>query len=515
MSDEARVALRGITKRYGDLTANDSVDLDLREGEVHGLLGENGAGKTTLMNVLSGALAPDDGEILIDGVPVILRSPKHALTLGVGVVHQHSRLVDALTAAENLFVGWDDAPGFRRRSVLVKRGRELAKDYGLEVDMDAKVWQLSVADKQRLEILRTLTRGAKVLILDEPTAVLTPSETEGLFNLMREQRDSGESVVFISHKLREVLAIADRITVMRQGKNVQTLERAEADVDTITKLMIGGDVPAVSRGKRQAGDTVLKVQGLTVQDDRGEEAVRDLSVAMREGEIVGVAGVAGNGQRELSEALTGLRKPSAGSIEIGGDDLAGRSCRAFVRAGVGFVPEDRLGTGLAGGETIWRNAIMRRYGADQLTRGPFLDRGASQEMAREVIAAVRLSSEDLDAPVRALSGGHAQRLLTGRELQVGSRVLILAFPTRGLDVSAAAYLRQTILDARDRGIAVLFIAEELDEIIEMSDRVVVMYEGRINAEFEGRVDREAVGRAMGGVAPPTASTAGGKAKAGA
>jgi general nucleoside transport system ATP-binding protein len=500
MSDETIVALRGITKRYGDLAANDSVDLDLRKGEVHALLGENGAGKTTLMSVLSGVLAPDEGEILLDGEPVTLRSPKHALSLGIGVVHQHSRLVEALSAAENLFVGWDEVPGlFRRRSALVRRADELGKKFKLELDMQASVWQLSVADKQRLEILRTLTRGAKVLILDEPTSVLTPTETQGLFDLMREQRDAGETVVFISHKLREVLAIADRITVMREGKNVKTLERSEADVDTITKLMIGGEVPRVSRKKGEAGDTVLEVEGLRVKDDRGQEAVRDVSLTLASGQIVGVAGVTGNGQRELSEALAGLRAPTQGRIAIDGAELAGRSCRAFVRAGVGFVPEDRLGTGLAGGETIWRNAVMRRYGDNKLTRGPFLSQSASREMAQEVVTAVRLSAEDLDSPVRALSGGHAQRLLTGREMAVGSRVLILAFPTRGLDVSAAAYLRQTILDAHDRGIAVLFISEELDEILEMSDRVLVMYEGRINAEFEGKIDREAVGRAMGGV----------------
>ncbi len=511
MSDETLVALRGITKRYGDLTANDAVDLDLRTGEVHALLGENGAGKTTLMNVLSGVLAPDEGEILIGGEPVTLRSPKHALTLGIGIVHQHSRLVEALTAAENLFIGWNEIPGlFRRRSALVRRANELGKQYRLELDMEAQVWQLSVGDKQRLEILRTLTRGAKVLILDEPTSVLTPTETEGLFDLMRRRRDDGESVVFISHKLREVLAIADRITVMRHGKNVKTLERSEADVDTITRLMIGGEVPTASRKQTQVGDTAMRVEGLTVQDDRGEDAVRDLSLTLAAGEIVGVAGVTGNGQRELTEALAGLRAPSAGRIEVAGNDLAGRSCRAFVRVGVGFVPEDRLGTGLAGSETIWRNAIMRRYGADQLTRGPLLDRAASHEMAKKVVTAVRLSAEDLETPVRALSGGHSQRLLTGREMEVGSKVLILAFPTRGLDVSAAAYLRQTILDARDRGVAVLFVAEELDEILEMSDRVVVLYEGRINAEFEGAIDREAVGRAMGGVARP--AIAGGRAE---
>jgi general nucleoside transport system ATP-binding protein len=500
LSDEPVVALRGITKTYGDLRANDGVDLDLRAGEVHALLGENGAGKTTLMNVLSGAIAPDQGDVLIRGEPLILRSPKHAMTLGIGVVHQHSRLVEALTAAENLFVGWDEIPGmFRRRSTVVGRAQQLAAQYNLEVDMEAEVWQLSVADKQRLEILRTLARGARVLILDEPTAVLTPTETAGLFQLMREQRDANESVVFISHKLREVLAIADRITVMRQGKNVRTLDRSEADVDTIIELMIGGSVPAVSRKASATGQTVMEVTGLTVRDDRGADAVHDVSLKLAAGEIVGLAGVTGNGQRELSEALAGLRKPVAGAVKVGGKDLAGRTCRDFVRAGVGFVPEDRLGTGLAGNEPIWRNAIMRRYGAEQLTRGPMLNQSASRRMAAELVSQVKLSADDLDTPVRALSGGHAQRLLAGRELSVGSNVLILAFPTRGLDVSAAAYLRQTILDARAGGLAVLFISEELDEIIEMSDRLLVMYEGRMNAEFTGEIDRDAVGRAMGGL----------------
>ncbi len=499
MAGESSVALRGITKRFGDLAANDSVNLDLRRGEVHALLGENGAGKTTLMNILAGTLAPDEGEILIRDEPVILRSPKHAMALGIGVVHQHSRLVEALSAAENLFVGWDAPTGLLRgHSQLVKRGNELAKEHRLEVDMEAKVWQLSVAEKQRLEILRTLTRGAKVLILDEPTAVLTPEETQGLFELMRSQRDGGETVVFISHKLPEVLAIADRITVMRGGKKIKTLSREEADLDTITELMIGGEVPQVSRKTRQPGEVVLEVEGLTVKDDRGQNAVRDLSMTLSAGEIVGLAGVTGNGQRELSEAITGLRRPSTGTIEVNGQDLVGHSCLTFVRAGVGFVPEDRLGTGLAAGEKVWRNAIMRRYGAGQLTRGPFLDRGASREMAKQLVAEVKLSSQDLDSTVRSLSGGHAQRLLTGRELEVGTRVLVLAFPTRGLDVAAAAYLRQTILDACDRGVAVLLISEELDEIIAMSDRILVISEGRISAEFGGRFERVAIGRAMGG-----------------
>ena len=490
--------LRGITKRFGELVANDSVNFDLCAGEVHALLGENGAGKTTLMNVLSGVLAPDQGQILIGGVGVVLRSPKHAFSHGVGTVHQHSRLVEALTAAENIFIGWSEAPAVFARTELERRADDLARRFHLELDMSASVWQLSVAQKQRLEILRTLTRGARVLILDEPTSVLTPGETESLFRLVRELRDDGGTVVFISHKLPEVMAIADRITVMRRGKVVRVLNRGEANVDLVAELMVGGEIPAVSRTGTASGKNVLDAQNLTVLDDRGLPAVRDLSLALASGEIVGVAGVTGNGQRELSEALAGLRDVKPGRISVSGIDLTGRSPRAYVEAGVGFVPEDRLGSGLAASETIWRNAVMRRYADAPIRRGPFFSRRAARRMAEALVSAVHLSEENVDTPARALSGGHAQRLLTGRELAVGTNVLILAFPTRGLDVAAVAQLRQTILDARSNGVAILLISEELDEIIEMSDRVVVMYEGQIAGEFSGAVDRAAVGRLMGG-----------------
>ena len=304
--------------------------------------------------------------------------------------------------------------------------------------------------------------------------------------------------MFISHKLPEVMAIADRITVLRQGKVVRTLDRADANVDLIAELMVGGEIPTISRAERPAGEPVLEARELDVTDDRGLPAVRGLSLTLAGGQIVGVAGVTGNGQRELSEALAGLRRPKAGRIVVNGADLTGRSTSAFVKAGVGFVPEDRLGTGLAASESIWRNAVMRRYGEPPVRKGPFLSPRVARKMATTVVESVRLSAADVDSPVRALSGGHAQRLLTGRELQVGSKVLILAFPTRGLDVSAVAQLRQTIVDARDRGVAILLISEELDEIIEMADRVIVMYEGKIAGEFTGQVDRAAIGRMMGG-----------------
>ncbi|MEX1141018.1 MAG: ABC transporter ATP-binding protein [Thermoleophilaceae bacterium] len=496
-----RVALRGIVKRFGDLVANDAVDLELRAGEIHALLGENGAGKSTLMNVLSGVTAPDGGEIAVDGDPLPFASPREALAHGIGMVHQHFQLFEGLTVAENLHVGWDATPAaYGGATALARRAREAVDRLGMAIDVDAEVWRLSVGEKQRVEILRALVRGARVLILDEPTAVLTPKEVESLFELVRRMRAEGSTVVFISHKLPEVLAIADRITVMRRGRVVAALDREGTDARILARHMFGAEIEPLSREPAPLGDEIVRLDRVAVRDDRGLVALHDATFAVRAGEVVGVAGVAGNGQRELSEVLSGMRRATTGTVTVAGRDLTRARPRDFVRAGVGCVPEDRYGTGLARTESIWCNAILKCYRERPVGRGVLVRRRAAERHAERLIEAVKLSASDVSLPVRALSGGHAQRLLAGREMDVASRVLVLTYPTRGLDIQAVLALRQSILAARAKGIATVVISEELDEIRELADRVLVLYEGRLvaDAPVEG-ADWDEVGRLMSGI----------------
>ena len=495
------VRLQGITKRFGDLVANDRVDLDLRAGSVHALLGENGAGKSTLMNILSGVLPPDAGTIEVNGETVALGSPKSALRLGIGMVHQHFRLIDGLTVSENVHAGWSATPSvFRRRRTLDDRTRALADRYGLAVNPEATVWQLSVGEKQRVEILRTLTRGAEVLILDEPTSSLVPAETKALFELIEAVRAEGKTVVFISHKFQETLAIADRITVMRNGKVVDTLEVEEANPSLLSELVVGGEVHEAKRQPAEPGAEIIAMSNASALNDLALPALKNASLTVREREIVGIAGVAGNGQRELAEVLTGARELTEGTITIGDRDLSNRSPRRFIEAGLGCVPEDRLNTGLAKTETIWRNAILKRYRKPPISRGRLLNQGAAREHARELSRAAGLPAKDIGDPVVSLSGGQAQRLLVSREMEIGARAFVLAYPTRGLDVRGVETLHAAILEARGRGIAILLISEDLDELAALADRTFVLYEGEVVGEFD-EFDRDAIGALMGGMRP--------------
>jgi simple sugar transport system ATP-binding protein len=495
------VEMRGITKTFPGVIANKAVDLDLLGGEVHALLGENGAGKTTLMRILAGVYRPDSGKILIHNRPVAFDSPGQAIRAGVGMVHQEFRLVEALTVAENIHLGWDQAPrAFFSKSTLIRRTREICTHFGLQIDPCAEVWQLSTGEQQRVEILRVLSRGARILILDEPTSVLTPQEARELFRVIRVLASEGRTVVFISHKLEEVLAISDRVTVLRGGCKLATKPTVDCDERSLARLMIGQDLISEQRARDTlAGEKILSAEHVCARNDRGLPALVDVNLTINGGEIVGVAGVAGNGQRELAEVLTGLRPVEKGKISIQNLELTGKSSAQFVQAGVGHIPEDRTGTGLVSLESITHNAILREYRQPPISRGPWLDSRAADRFAMRLVEEAGISVPSVQSPVGQLSGGTMQRLLTRREIRVGSRLLVAVHPTRGLDVGATEAVRKVLLDHRRRGVAVLLISEDLDELEIVSDRIVVLYCGRIAGEFEaGSIDREAVGLLMGG-----------------
>jgi general nucleoside transport system ATP-binding protein len=492
--------LRGIEKRFGPVRAVTSLDLAIRCGEVHAVLGENGAGKSTLMNISSGFLAPDVGLILVNGEPVEFGSPRDALAAGVGMVHQHFRLVAQFSVAENLAIGANDVPAVISRGELNERAAKLSEQFRLSVEPDRPVWTLSAGEKQRVEILRTLCRGAQVLILDEPTAVLTPDEGLQLCATLRDMAADGVAVVFISHKLNEVLDVADRISVMRRGSLVATEPRHNCDVDSLARLMFG-DVSSTNRPTRRErtseGPVVLKVTRVSATDERGVKTLKDISFDVRRGEIVGVVGVAGNGQQDLEAVVTGLVKPDSGDVQV--DDGRNSGPRAAKHTRVAHIPEDRLGMGLVPGEPIWSNAILRRHREKPISHGPLLRRDRARKFASDLAQSVNLSTTSVRTPVGHLSGGNAQKLLTGRELY-GDRVLVVAVnPTQGLDVRAAAGVREALQEAAGRGLGVLLISADLDEVLLLGDRVAVLYEGAIVGQFNrDQTDRDQIGKLMGG-----------------
>jgi len=493
--------MRSITKTFPGVIANKAVDLDLHSGEVHALLGENGAGKSTLMRILAGIYRPDSGRISINGLPVNFSSPAQAIQAGIGMVHQEFRLVEALSVLENIHLGWDDTPAlFLSKSTLAKRTEDICSRFGLNVDPCAEVWQLSTGEQQRVEIIRVLSRGAQLLILDEPTSVLTPQEARELFNAIRTLAAEGRTVVFISHKLEEVLAISDRVTVLRGGCKLVTKQTSECNEKILAQLMIGQDLVAERRSReKHLGEKILLASNLCAKNNRGLPALVDVNLTISGGEIVGVAGVAGNGQTELAEVLTGLRPVDKGTLVINGKDLTGTSSDHFVRAGVGHIPENRLGTGLVGFESVTNNAILREYKNPPIRRGLLLDSRAADQFASDLVQEAGINVPNINMPVRQLSGGTMQRLLTRREMRIGSCLLVAVHPTRGLDVGATEEVRRLLLSQRLRGVAIVLISEDLDELVEVSDRLVVMYGGRIVGEFEAdAVDPETIGLLMGG-----------------
>jgi ABC-type uncharacterized transport system ATPase subunit len=492
--------LKGITKRFGSLVANDRIDLSVQTGQVHALLGENGAGKTTLMNVLYGLLQPDEGQILLDGKPAAFHSPKDAIAAGIGMVHQHFMLVPVFTVAENVTLGIEET---RRSGLLDRRKtrgdvRELSRRYGLDVDPDALVENLPVGIQQRVEIIKALVRKASVLILDEPTAVLTPAETEDLFRIIKQLKDGGTSVVFISHKLREVQAIADTITVLRRGAVVG--ERPpSATEDELASLMVGRNVQLrVSKQAAAPGDVVLEVADLTVADEAGRVQVNEVSFAVRAGEILGVAGVQGNGQTELCEALMGLLPTVAGRVTLDGHDLTRATPAQRLRAGVAYVPEDRQEDGLIGDFSVADNMVLDMYNQPPFASGIILNLGAIASTAAERVAEFDVRTTSTATLVGTLSGGNQQKVILARELGRELKVLIASQPTRGLDVGSIEFVHRRIVEQRDNGVAVLIVSAELDEIYALADRIAVMYEGQITGFRPPTVPAEELGRLMAG-----------------
>jgi simple sugar transport system ATP-binding protein len=492
--------MRGITKRYPGVVANDHIDLDVRPGEIHALLGENGAGKTTLMNILYGLARPDEGEILIDGAPVRIAGPTDAIARGINMVHQHFMLVPVMTVAENILLGEETManPWFLDRGESKRRIMELGQRFGFEIDPDVKVGDLSVGWQQRVEILKALYRNARVLVLDEPTAVLTPQETEEIFAVLRRLADAGHSIVFISHKLYEVLAIADRITVIRRGRVVGQRVPAETNEDDLAALMVGREVQlVVDRGESHPEQPRLAVQGLRVMDDRGSEVVRGVDFEIRGGEILGIAGVAGNGQDELVESIVGLRKPSAGTVTLDGKDVTTASTREMTNLGVGYVPADRHRYGLVLGFTVADNLVLTDYYRAPYARGILRDDAAIEERGKQAIAEYDIRTPSGHVNAGTLSGGNQQKIIVARELAGDLRLLVLDQPTRGLDVGSIEFIHRQAIKKRDAGTAILLVSAELDEVLELSDRVAVMYRGQIVAVVDGRTaDRNEVGILM-------------------
>ncbi len=493
------VEMRGIVKRFPGVLANDHVDLTVRAGEIHALLGENGAGKTTLMNILYGIYHPDEGEIFVKGQRAQIRSPRDAIRLGIGMVHQQFRLVPSHTVAENVVLGLPGNFFFPERAAR-QRLREFAQRYGLHVDPDARIWQLSAGEQQRVEIIKALYRGADILILDEPTSMLTPREIEELMSTARRMADEGHTVIFITHKLDEVFAVSDRVTVLRQGRVIATLETAHTDKRELARLMVGRDVLfRLEKRPVAIGPTVLEVQDLHVRSDRGLPAVRGASFSIAAGEILGIAGVAGNGQRELVEALAGLRPVEKGRVLLNGEDITNRPPRALVQRGVCYVPGERL-VGTVPNLSVAENLILKTYDQAPVCRGIFLDSQAIASHADALIERYAVATPSRETPLKLLSGGNIQRAILARETSSKPSLLIAAHPTSGLDVGATEYIRQVLMSQREEGTAVLLVSEDLEEILQLSDRIAVMYNGEIMGILPAdRADMETIGIMMAGV----------------
>jgi ABC-type uncharacterized transport system ATPase subunit len=498
--EEIALEAKNITKYFPGVLANDHINFKLCKGEIHTLLGENGAGKTTLMNVFDGIYSPNDGELYINGKKVYINSPFDAMKFGIGMIHQHFMLVDTLTVVENVVLGLQNQGFMIDKSIIVKKIREISQKYNFKVNPYAKIWQLSVGEQQRVEIIKTLFRGAEVLILDEPTAVLTPQESDSLFTILNQIKSDGKSIIFISHKLEEVLKISDRISVLRKGRLVGTVNKSDVSEKDLAMMMIGREVLfRLERKPIKRGGVVLTIDNLEGYNDRGIKTLRGVNFVVHSGEIFGIAGVAGNGQEELAEIITGLRKATAGRVLVNECSIGNLSTCSISEKGVNYIPSDRLKFGLIPGLSSIENAILRCYRRKPVSNGLIINYLNAKEYAKNLIKEYDIMVPREDAPVKLLSGGNMQKLILAREMYENPILLVAVHPTRGLDVGATEFIRRKLLEGRDSGTAVLLISEDLDEIRMISDRIGVMYEGKINGIVNAEeADINEIGLMMGG-----------------
>ncbi|MPM35298.1 Galactose/methyl galactoside import ATP-binding protein MglA [bioreactor metagenome] len=491
------IECRKITKTFGPVVANDEVDLSVKYGEILALLGENGSGKTTLMNMLSGIYHPDGGEIYVAGEQAYIRSPIDAMGLGIGMIHQHFKLVEIFTAMDNIVLGADEKR--MKPKELAAKIKAICKESGLEIDPYKRVCDMSVSEKQTVEILKMLYRGAKILILDEPTAVLTPQETAKLFTILRGMRSRGCAVIIITHKLNEVIEISDRVAILRKGKSVGTVETAETDLMQLTELMVGRPVSLeIERPIPKDPQVILNVVDLSVIRPDGTKAIDDVSFSIRTGEILGVAGIAGSGQKELCEAIAGLTKASKGAALYKKENLLGKTPAEIIKLGISmsFVPEDRLGMGLVSGMGMVDNMLLKTYKTNE---GPFIDRAPAKALAESLVDKLGIVTPSVDVPVRLLSGGNVQKVLLGREIESGPDLLITAYPVRGLDINSSSTVYDLLNEQKGRGVAVMYIGEDLDVLLELSDRIMVLCHGRVTGIADAKtVTKEQIGLMMTG-----------------
>ena len=498
VNNEVYIKIENLTKTFGDVRANNNVCLEVKKGEIHALLGENGSGKSTLMNMLSGVYKPDSGSIFIKGREVSFRTPKDSMNMGIGMIHQHFRLVEVLTAKENIIAG-QKGSFFLNNKKLSQRIKEISEKFGLVVDPDKKVYNMSVGEKQTVEILKVIYRGAEILILDEPTAVLTPQETDALFAILRRMKEAGSSIIIITHKLNEVMEISDRITVLRKGETVGTLNKSETSAAELTNLMVGRPVDlSITRIENKDNKVILDINSLTVTDQEKVKCLDNISFSLSTGKILGVAGVAGSGQKELCEAIAGLYPIANGNIMYMGENIVGKNPRDIIKMGISmsFIPEDRLGMGLVASMGMVDNMILKEY---QNQKGMFIEKKSAKKLSEDLVKKLEINTPSVMHPVRQLSGGNIQKVLLGREIESNPHVLITAYPVRGLDINSSYTIYDLLNEQKQKGVAILYIGEDLDVLIELCDDIMVLCGGKITGIVEAKnVTKEQLGLMMAG-----------------